>query len=113
MRHTAGTWAMYGVFMKDLKTAVRGFVEELVRRDGTRAVLESSVRGAIAAYVKCVGIAYRGKRELTPAQMRRALGYYHQCRAQLTLFKAVESPAQRLVRAHPSDAGRQQPRSAA
>jgi len=70
--------------MKDVQTAVKGFVEEIARRDGTRAITESAVRAAINGYVKCLGIAYRGKRELTPAQMERALRYYHRRRAELT-----------------------------
>ena len=70
--------------MKDVQTAVRGFVEELARRDASRAVTEASVRGAIGAYVKCLGIVYHGKRTLTPAQMSRAIRYYHERRAHLT-----------------------------
>lgn len=70
--------------MKDLQTAVKGFVEEIARRDGTRAVTESAVRGAISGYVKCLEIAYHRKRELTPAQLDRLIRYYHRRRAELT-----------------------------
>jgi len=69
--------------MKDVQTAVMGFVEELARRDGSRAVSESAVRGAISAYVKCRSIAYRGKAELTAAQMDRAMRRYRRRRAEL------------------------------
>ena len=44
---------------------------------------ESEVRSAIRGYVKCLGIIYRGRRELTPAQLDRAVQYYHKRRAQL------------------------------
>lgn len=70
--------------MKDVQTAVKGFVEEIARRDGAKAVTESALRGAINGYVKCLGIVYHGKRELTPAQMDRAMRYYHRRRAELT-----------------------------
>jgi hypothetical protein len=69
--------------MKDVQTAVRGFVEELARRDGAKGVSESTVRGAIGAYVKCLGIVYHGKRELSAAQMDRALRYYRERRSEL------------------------------
>jgi hypothetical protein len=70
--------------MNDIQIAVRGFVEELARRDGARAVSESSVRGAIAGYVKCLSIAYRSKAQLTAGQMDRALRYYCKRRAELS-----------------------------
>jgi hypothetical protein len=67
----------------DERTALREFIEQCARRDGSRAVPESEVRSAIRGYVKCLGIIYRGRRELTPAQLGRAVQYYHKRRAQL------------------------------
>lgn len=69
--------------MMDVQTAVKGFVEEIARRDGSKAVAESAVRSAIRGYVKCLGIAYRERRELTPAQMDRAIRFYQRRRAEL------------------------------
>lgn len=69
--------------MMDVQTAVKGFVEEIARRDGSKAVAESAVRSAIRGYVKCLGIAYRERRELTPAQMDRAVRFYQRRRAEL------------------------------
>jgi hypothetical protein len=67
----------------ELKTALRDFIEQCARRDGSRAVPEVEVRGAIRGYVKCMGIVYRRQRELTPAQLDRAVRYYHKRRAEL------------------------------
>lgn len=69
--------------MMDLQAAVKGFIEELARRDGARAVPESEVRGAIRGYVKCMTIAYRNRGELTGAQLDRAVRYYHRRRVDL------------------------------
>ncbi|HET9096417.1 MAG TPA: hypothetical protein VFN37_07125 [Candidatus Baltobacteraceae bacterium] len=69
--------------MRDEKAALANFIEQCARRDGARAVPESEVRGAIRGYVKCLGIAYRGRRELTPAQLDRAVRHYHKRRAEL------------------------------
>jgi hypothetical protein len=69
--------------MMDVQTAVKGFIEEIARRDGSKAVAESAVRSAIRGYVKCLGIAYRERRELTPAQMDRAVRRYQRRRAEL------------------------------
>lgn len=66
-----------------LQRALRDFIEQCARRDGMRAVPESEVRSAIRGYVKCIGIVYRGQRELTPEQIARAVRYYHRRRAQL------------------------------
>jgi hypothetical protein len=67
----------------DMRTVVKGFVEELARRDGSKAVAESTIRAAIKGYVKCMGIAYRGERELSAAQLDRAVRYYHRRRIEL------------------------------
>lgn len=67
----------------DERTTLRDFIEQCARRDGARAVPESEVRSAIRGYVKCLGIAYRRRRELTPAQLDRAVQYYHKRRQQL------------------------------
>jgi hypothetical protein len=66
-----------------LQTAIREFIEQCARRDGSRAVPESEIRGAIRGYVKCFGIAHRSRRELTPAQIDRALRLYHRRRIEL------------------------------
>jgi hypothetical protein len=68
---------------RDVKTALREFIEQCAKRDGSRAVPEAEVRSAIRGYVKCLGIIYRGRRELSPAQLDRAVAYYHKRRAQL------------------------------
>lgn len=67
----------------DLRTAVRDFIEQCARRDGARAVPGPQVRSAIRGYVKCLGIAHHLPQELTPAQLDRAVRYYHKRRAQL------------------------------
>jgi hypothetical protein len=67
----------------DERAALREFIEQWARRDGSRAVPEAEVRSAIRGYVKCLGIIYHGRRELTPAQLDRAVAYYHKRRAQL------------------------------
>lgn len=69
--------------MMDMQTSLKGFIEEIARREGSKAVAESSVRSAIRGYVKCLGIAYRERRELTPAQLDRAVRYYRRRRAEL------------------------------
>lgn len=69
--------------MKDVQTAVRHFVEEIARRDGVKAITESAVRSAIGGYVKCLGIAYHGRLDLTRAQMDRAVRLYQRRRAEL------------------------------
>lgn len=69
--------------MMDLQTALKGFIEEIARREGTKAAAEPAVRSAIRGYVKCLGIAYRERRELTPAQLDRAVRYYRRRRAEL------------------------------
>lgn len=70
--------------MTERQTALKAFLEELARRDGGTAVPEPAVRSAIRGYVKCMGIAYPGgSRELTPAQLERALRYYARRRAEL------------------------------
>lgn len=69
--------------MTDMQTALKGFIEEIARREGTKAASEAAVRGAIRGYVKCLGIAYRERRELTPAQLDRAVRYYRRRRAEL------------------------------
>ena len=69
--------------MMDLQTVVKGFIDELARRDGARAVPESEVRGAIKGYVKCMSIAYRRRGELSAAQLDRAVRYYHRRRVDL------------------------------
>lgn len=69
--------------MMDLQTALKGFIDEIARREGTKAVAEPAVRSAIRGYVKCLGIAYRERRELTPAQLDRAVRYYRRRRAEL------------------------------
>jgi hypothetical protein len=66
-----------------IKTALRDFIEQCARRDGSRAVPESEVRSAIRGYVKCLGIVYRTRREIAPAQLDRAVRYYHKRRADL------------------------------
>jgi hypothetical protein len=68
----------------DSQRTIRGFVEELARRDGSRAVNEATVRGAIKAYAKCLRIVYHAPRELTDAQVERALKYYRRRRAELS-----------------------------
>jgi hypothetical protein len=67
----------------DFRTALRDFIEQCARRDGSRPVPEPQVRSAIRGYVKCLGIAYRTPHELTPAQLDRAVRYYHKRRTQL------------------------------
>jgi hypothetical protein len=67
----------------EIRTALRDFIEQCARRDGTRAVPESEVRSAIRGYVKCLGIVYRKRQELAPAQLDKAIGYYHKRRAEL------------------------------
>ncbi len=67
----------------DMQVAIKGFVDELARRDSTKAVAESTVRGAIEGYAKCLRIAYRERRELTAAQLDRAVRYYHRRRVEL------------------------------
>jgi hypothetical protein len=67
----------------DERAALREFIEQCARRDGSHAVSESEVRSAIRGYVKCLGIIYRGRRELTPAQLDRAVAFYHKRRARL------------------------------
>lgn len=69
--------------MRNEKAALADFIEQCARRDGSRAVPESEVRSAIRGYVKCLGIAYRGRRELTPPQLDRAVRYYRRRRAEL------------------------------
>jgi hypothetical protein len=66
-----------------MATALRGFIEQCARRDGVRAVPEDEVRRAIIGYVKCRNIAYRSRRELTAAQLERAVRYYHKRRMDL------------------------------
>jgi hypothetical protein len=65
----------------ELKAALRDFIEQCVRRDRSRAVPEAEVRSAIRGYVKCLGIAYHRRQELAPAQLERAVRYYHKRRA--------------------------------
>lgn len=67
----------------DMRTAIKGFVEELARRDGSRAVAESTVRSAIKGYVKCLGIVYHGNAELSSVQLDRAVRFYHRRRIEL------------------------------
>lgn len=67
----------------DIKTALRDFIEQCARRDGNLAVPEEEVRRAILGYVKCWNIAYRSRRELTVAQLDRAVRYYHKRRIEL------------------------------
>lgn len=67
----------------ELKAALRDFIEQCARRDRARAVPESEVRSAIRGYVKCLGIVYRRQRELAPAQLDRAVRYYHKRRREL------------------------------
>lgn len=63
--------------------AIRDFIEQCARRDGSRAVPEAEIRSAIRGYAKCLRIAYRTRRDLTPAQIDRALRYYHRRRLEL------------------------------
>lgn len=65
------------------QAALRAFIEQYARRDGSRAVPESEIRAAIRGYAKCHGIAYRSRRELTAAQVDRALRFYHRRRVEL------------------------------
>jgi len=67
----------------ELKAALRDFIEQCVRRDRARAVPEAEVRSAIRGYVKCLGIAYHRRQELAPAQLERAVRYYHKRRAEI------------------------------
>lgn len=67
----------------ELKAALRDFIEQCARRDRSRAVAEDEVRSAIRGYVKCLGIAYHRRQELAPAQLERAVRYYHKRRADL------------------------------
>lgn len=65
------------------QAALREFIDQCARRDGSRAVPEAEIRSAIRGYVKCLGIAYRSRRELTPAQLDRAMRYYSKRRLEL------------------------------
>ncbi|HLI96358.1 MAG TPA: hypothetical protein VKT72_09760 [Candidatus Baltobacteraceae bacterium] len=67
----------------DIKRTLQDFIEQCARRDGNRAVPEDEVRRAILGYVKCRNIAYRSRRELTPAQLDRAVRFYHKRRIEL------------------------------
>lgn len=66
-----------------MQAALKGFIEEIARRDATKSLPDSAVRTTIRAYVNCMGIAYRQPRELTPAQLDRALRYYRRRRSEL------------------------------
>ena len=66
-----------------MKAALRNFIEQCARRDGSRAVPEGEVRGAIRGYIKCWSIANRNRRELTTEQLDRAVRYYHRRRVEL------------------------------
>lgn len=84
VRHPLGTRLGHpGCMVIDERTALREFIEQCARRDGNRAVPEAEVRSAIRGYVKCLGIAYRRRRELTPAQLDRAVQFYHKRRIAL------------------------------
>jgi hypothetical protein len=63
--------------------AIRAFIEQCAKRDGSRAVPEAEIRSAIRGYAKCLRIAYHGRHDLTPAQVDRALRYYHRRRVEL------------------------------
>lgn len=67
----------------DLQTALKTFIEELARRDGSRAVAESTLRSAIRGYVRCRAIAHHSRPELTAAQLDRAVALYARRRAEL------------------------------
>jgi hypothetical protein len=67
----------------EIRTALRDFIEQCARRDGARAVTQDEVRAAIRGYLKAWGIAYRRRCELSPAQLDRAVRYYHKRRSEL------------------------------
>lgn len=84
MRHTGGTCGPHTESMDShYQKAIREFIDQCARRDGSRAVPESEIRSAIRGYVKCFGIAHRSRRELTPAQVDRAVRYYRKRRIEL------------------------------
>lgn len=66
-----------------MKAALRGFIEQCARRDGSRAVPEDEVRRAIRGYIKCWSIANRSRRQLTAEQLDRAVRFYHRRRVEL------------------------------
>ena len=66
-----------------LQVALRAFIEQCARRDGSRAVPETEIRAAIRGYVKCFGIAYRGSGELSNGQIDRAVRHYRKRRLEL------------------------------